>query len=78
MPGHGDESLVARARGPLGTDTARQVHEVLLPVEWVRGRSAARRRLAGDRLLACELGFEHALAARQARQLPLQVAGARG
>jgi hypothetical protein len=50
-----------------GSDASGQVHEVLLAVQRVRRRAAARRRFPCYRAVAGELGLEHALAARQTR-----------
>ena len=53
---------------------AGELHEELVAVERVRRRPGTPRRRSRHRLVAAELRLEHALAAREARQLVLQVA----
>src|SRR5438105_1822148 len=57
---------------PSSTATG-EVHHVLVEVERVRGRPPPGRLLAARRLVTGEAGLEHALAARQRRQLPLEL-----
>src|SRR6184192_4182783 len=53
--------------------TLREAHLVLREVERVRGRPAPRRLFAGYGFVAREAGLEHALAAREPGQLPLEI-----
>ncbi len=61
-----------RASAPTSTATG-EVHHVLVEVERVRRRPRPGRLVAAQRLVTGEAGLEHALAARQRRQLSLEV-----